>query len=249
MRRAVAGLLMVFALAACATARQPDSQPPVAPPMDVDGDGLVSEAELARAAATAFAGLDANRDGFLDRGEYQDRSTGADANGDGQLSFAETMARRLDELAAADRDRDGALSAVELAKVGPGLPAGTAPAASSTPRPADPAVRRELAYARLSAVGEADLQRRIHAQQLFEQWKRQAGTPVEAASTADRGEAEARVASAQRMLMATGYYAGPSDGLLGPTTRAAVARFQAEQGLPPTGDVDPLLLDRLRSAL
>jgi hypothetical protein len=240
---------MVFALAACATARQSGSQPPVASAMDVDGDGLVSEAELARAAATAFAGLDANRDGFLEQAEYQARPTGADANGDGQLSFAETMARRLDELAAADRDRDGALSAVELAKVGPGLPVGIAPAASSTPRPADPAVRRELAYARLSAMGEADLQRRIHAQQLFEHWKRQAGTPVEAASTADRGEAEARVASAQRMLMAIGYYAGPSDGLLGPTTRAAVGRFQAEQGLPPTGDVDPLLLDRLRSAL
>jgi hypothetical protein len=249
MRRVVAGVLMVFALAACATAWQPGPQPLLALPMDVDGDGLVNEAELARAAATAFAGLDANRDGFLEWAEYQAAPTGADANGDGQLSFAETMARRLDELAAADRDRDGALCAVELAKLGPGLPAATAPAASSTPRPADPAVRRELAYARLSAMGEADLQRRIHAQQLFEQWKRQAGMPAETASAVGRGEAEARVASAQRMLMAIGYYAGPSDGLLGPTTRAAVARFQAEQGLPPTGDVDPLLLDRLRSAL
>lgn len=253
--RAALTLLLPLAVAACAQPAPPPAAAPRLPPaLDADADGWVSEAELARAAADAFAGLDLDRDGLLDPGEAAglppERRAGLDVNGDGRLSFAEIMAQRLEAHAAADRDRDGRLSPSELAAAAPGpLPARAATAPDPSPAAAGPEERRRLDYARLSAIDQAELQRRIHAQQLFEQWRRQAGSPVQTLPAGDPGDAETRVASAQRMLKGLGYYAGPADGLLGPATRAAVARFQAEHGLPPTGDVSPVLLERLRQAL
>jgi peptidoglycan hydrolase-like protein with peptidoglycan-binding domain len=40
----------------------------------------------------------------------------------------------------------------------------------------------------------------------------------------------------------------PQDGILGPETRGFVARFQAQQGLPPTGDLDDATLSALQAA-
>ena len=51
----------------------------------------------------------------------------------------------------------------------------------------------------------------------------------------------------QRLLVRTGHLLpGDVDGNFGPRTRAAVRRFQAENGLRPTGDVDEATFDRLR---
>jgi N-acetylmuramoyl-L-alanine amidase len=42
----------------------------------------------------------------------------------------------------------------------------------------------------------------------------------------------------QRQLRRAGYYHGAIDGLIGPQTRAALARFQAQNGLYVTRAVD-----------
>lgn len=44
---------------------------------------------------------------------------------------------------------------------------------------------------------------------------------------------------AQAKLDELGYAAGPADGMMGPRTRRALGRFQRDQGLTQTGDLDP----------
>lgn len=46
----------------------------------------------------------------------------------------------------------------------------------------------------------------------------------------------------QRALYELGYYNGPLDGDIGPMSRMAIANFQAESGLEPTGLIDETLL-------
>ncbi len=46
------------------------------------------------------------------------------------------------------------------------------------------------------------------------------------------------IASMQEKLKAAGVFGGASDGILGPATKAALARMQREQGLPETGQLD-----------
>jgi hypothetical protein len=43
---------------------------------------------------------------------------------------------------------------------------------------------------------------------------------------------------AQERLKSIGLYSGASDGISGPSTRAAITRFQAERNLPQTGELD-----------
>lgn len=45
------------------------------------------------------------------------------------------------------------------------------------------------------------------------------------------------VRAAQEALAGLGYYRGPIDGIIGPKTRAAVAKYQTDLGLPPDGKV------------
>ena len=47
-----------------------------------------------------------------------------------------------------------------------------------------------------------------------------------------------RIGQAQEQLKAAGVDPGPTDGVLGPQTRAALRRYQAGQGLPATGALD-----------
>lgn len=46
----------------------------------------------------------------------------------------------------------------------------------------------------------------------------------------------------QRELARRGYYAGAIDGVIGPLTRQAIARFQVEHQLAVTGVIDGTLL-------
>lgn len=49
----------------------------------------------------------------------------------------------------------------------------------------------------------------------------------------------------QKRLIALGYNTGPLDGLWGKKTQAAIQRFQRDQGLPTTGDLDQATKARL----
>ena len=56
------------------------------------------------------------------------------------------------------------------------------------------------------------------------------------------------VAAVQRALGALGYDAGPPDGQMGPRTQAAIAAFQRDRGIAPTGRVDAATIAALRAA-
>jgi len=85
---------------------------------DTDGDGLVSEAELARDAARGFATLDKDGSGTLkpeelgphDPAQFKD----VDTNGDGVLTFKEVMANKVRALKEGDKNQDGGLSLEEM---------------------------------------------------------------------------------------------------------------------------------------
>jgi S1-C subfamily serine protease len=56
------------------------------------------------------------------------------------------------------------------------------------------------------------------------------------------------VAAVQRLLASLGFDAGPADGMMGPRTQSAIAAFQRERGLPPTGLLDGPTIAALRAA-
>lgn len=56
-------------------------------------------------------------------------------------------------------------------------------------------------------------------------------------------------AAVQSALKVTGHYTGPVDGIYGPSTTDAVAKFQSEKGLPATGYVDRATATALQAAL
>ena len=51
--------------------------------------------------------------------------------------------------------------------------------------------------------------------------------------------------SVQSELSRSGYYTGQIDGVIGAGSREAIREFQAKEGLPVTGRIDPKLLDTL----
>jgi hypothetical protein len=85
---------------------------------DTDGDGFVSEAELARDAAVGFASLD--KDGSmtltpLELGPHDPAMFArVDANGDGVLTFSEVMINKTRGFEEGDQNHDGLLSFEEM---------------------------------------------------------------------------------------------------------------------------------------
>ena len=55
------------------------------------------------------------------------------------------------------------------------------------------------------------------------------------------------VANAQTTLNSRGYDAGPADGVMGPSTRSAIMKFQADNKLPQTGALDGLTITALNT--
>ncbi len=53
------------------------------------------------------------------------------------------------------------------------------------------------------------------------------------------------VVDVQRRLRHEGYYYGAVDGVIGPGTRGAIASYQRDHGLAPTGRINGALLDSL----
>lgn len=70
------------------------------------------------------------------------------------------------------------------------------------------------------------------------------GLPWERVATTDM----ATVRRAQGFLSVLGYGPGPIDGEIGGRTRDAIMQFEADQGLPRTGRVDAVLVERLERA-
>lgn len=60
--------------------------------------------------------------------------------------------------------------------------------------------------------------------------------------------ADPTLVDVQSALAQLQIYSGSIDGLSGPKTRAAIAKFQKQAGLEPTGEVDPMLIDAIRTA-
>lgn len=57
--------------------------------------------------------------------------------------------------------------------------------------------------------------------------------------------AESRDAAVQRVLTEKGYYDGAVDGELGPMSHRAIAKYQSDNNLPATGEVNEALLNSL----
>jgi peptidoglycan hydrolase-like protein with peptidoglycan-binding domain len=58
----------------------------------------------------------------------------------------------------------------------------------------------------------------------------------------------AQIAELQAALSERGYDPGPHDGVVGPKVRAAIRTYQADAGLPPTGEATASLLAHIQSA-
>ena len=105
--------------------------------------------------------------------------------------------------------------------------------------------QRQLDYQRQSQLQQAQVQREIQEQNLYEQWKQQRGAgPAPGAVTT-----QADVSQAQRLLTGLGYYRGPIDGVYGAGTRSAIMQFESSQGLPRTGYLTPSLVQSMKAAL
>ncbi len=85
-------------------------------------------------------------------------------------------------------------------------------------------------------------QKLARAQQLARQWH---GDPASLGITATPRPPAGMVARIQRSLAALGYRPGPIDDIPGPRTRAAIRAFQADHGLPVTGEVSEGLANEL----
>lgn len=72
-----------------------------------------------------------------------------------------------------------------------------------------------------------------------------AGLTPAPASAEDR---RAMIRSVQRALSDAGFDPGPSDGLMGPKTRAAVKQYQRRAGVDADGEIDAQLLQQLTAA-
>ena len=70
---------------------------------------------------------------------------------------------------------------------------------------------------------------------------------MQAAPAQGRAAGNDQVRQAQQQLQAAGLYNGPVDGIMDPDTRAALARFQQQNGLRRSEDLDQPTLARLMS--
>lgn len=87
---------------------------------DLNGDGVIDEAEFASDIAAAFAGEDKDLDRCLTRAELPDAPSGAferiNPHDGSSFTFRELMAAKLVEFDRADANRDGVLSIGEVSR-------------------------------------------------------------------------------------------------------------------------------------
>ncbi len=78
-------------------------------------------------------------------------------------------------------------------------------------------------------------------------WRNASGPAKSGTEVASRGYSQS-VADIQRDLTRLGYAPGPVDGQLGPKTKAAIARFENDQGHASGGNIDQLAKETERMA-
>jgi len=62
---------------------------------------------------------------------------------------------------------------------------------------------------------------------------------------ATQATSQSQIQQAQQQLKSAGLYRGSVDGVMGPETQTALMKFQREQGLPETAQLDQQTVDRL----
>jgi S1-C subfamily serine protease len=72
--------------------------------------------------------------------------------------------------------------------------------------------------------------------------------PAQAQAAQTQVQPAELLAAVQRVLASLGFDPGPPDGMMGPRTQGAIAAFQRERGLPPTGLLDGATIAALRAA-
>jgi Ca2+-binding EF-hand superfamily protein len=117
-------IAMTFAVSGLAVAQVDPAIPPdmadrfAFDAADTNGDGYVSEGELARDAAVGFSSLDKDRSQTLTPQELGPHDPAwfarVDRNHDGVLTFSEVMTNKLEGLEAGDKDHDDRLSFEEM---------------------------------------------------------------------------------------------------------------------------------------
>jgi EF hand len=118
-----AWVAVAIALGATSTAVAQEGDPEIPPGMaerfafdaaDTNGDGFVSEGELARDAAVGFSALDKDRSETLTPEELGPHDPAlfarVDRNGDGVLTFIEVMTNKTQGFEDGDKNHDGLLS-------------------------------------------------------------------------------------------------------------------------------------------
>ena len=76
----------------------------------------------------------------------------------------------------------------------------------------------------------------------------QLGTTQLAQATITAGAGAADITTAQRGLSRLGYYQGPYDGVNSPALSLAIAAYQRDQGMAPSGALDGAVIQRLSGA-
>jgi Ca2+-binding EF-hand superfamily protein len=115
----LASLLAVLGLTAVPVALAQTLRPsPAFQATDTNRDGQVDRAEYQSHVRDVFSSLDRDKDGVLTGSELPNVTAeairAADGDSDGKLTAIEYMNQRLKEFADADRNRDGVLTQAEL---------------------------------------------------------------------------------------------------------------------------------------
>ncbi len=107
------------------------------------------------------------------------------------------------------------------------------------------------AYEQQQAARNAALTNQIRQHNAVNQWGAHSGAIPSTATPANYTgiNTQAEVIEAQRLLYALGIYKDKIDGLMGPHTRAAVIRFQADENMSQTGDITPQLITKMKQVL
>ncbi|MGH6993604.1 MAG: SEL1-like repeat protein [Caulobacteraceae bacterium] len=199
---------------------------------ETGGDGISKDSAQARR-WTQKAALAGDPRAMHNLGLYEFQGSGGPAN----AADAVQWFHRAAELGL----EDSQYNLARLYEEGLGVPQNTAEAYKwylIAARDGDPQAKAGAARARAGLSAAA----RAVAEQAAAQF-RSVGGP-EATATAQSPTASP-VATAQKALLALGYYQGPTDGVSSPALGLAISAYQRDQGLPTTGATDAATMGKL----